>query len=461
MKRGLISLNAQSRQRERGQVLVLFVIFSVILFLAAVIAIDLGTYLWERQQIEIAVDAAALAGGLELPDDKVSAENEAFAFLQDNDPDVPLVACPGGESPQDGPCVQINFRCVVGDRDSNGVPDSSDIPATCNPGAGASWSCADQLCVAQCVFVGTNRCNVIDVEASKEVPLTFTSMLGLPPLLVSASQNGACKGYCGTAPTTSLDVVIVIDRSSSMSSSELAEVKEGALSVLEIFDPEFQHVALALLGAVNPSNPCVPEDPSNGGVWLIVPLSDDYQNADGSLNTSSLLVSTIQCIGNSSQGTNLGSPLSDSFTNRADALDELQINGREGVTQGMILFSDGAANEPDPMPGDDNPCGYANDRATVVKNENIEVFTIGYAVGSEICYDDSGSYAGARVTELLANMATDSADDQGHCANASAVTAENNDGDHFLCQADGGDLEIVFIAAASALSTGVRLIGPP
>lgn len=461
MKRRLISLNAQARHRERGQVLVLFVIFSVILFLAAVIAIDLGTYLWERQQIEIAVDAAALAGGLELPDDKVSAENEAFAFLQDNDPDVPLVACPGGESPQDGPCVQISFRCVVGDRDSNGVPDSSDIPATCNPGSGASWSCADQLCVAQCAFVGANRCNVIDVVASKEVPLTFTSMLGLPPLLVSASQNGACKGYCGTAPTTLLDIVLVIDRSGSLSSTELAEVKAGVMTALEYFDPQYHRVGLAVLGAANPSSTCQDLDPGSGGTWGLVPLSDDYKNADGSINTSSDLVSTVLCLQSSSQGTDLGSPLSDSFYNRPDALDELQTNGRADAIHGIILFTDGAANEPDPMPGDDNPCGYANDRATVIKNESIELFTIGYAVTTEQCNDDSGPYDYERTTELLADMANDSADDQGHCANASSVTAENNDGDHFLCQAEGGDLEIVFATAASALSTGVRLIGAP
>lgn len=454
-------LGHKASRRERGQVLVLFVLFSIVLFLAAVIAIDLGTYVWQRQQLEIAVDAAALAGGLELPDDGTAARNEALAFLGNNEPGVPFVTCPGGTTPDEAPCVQTTFRCLVGDRDSNGSPDSSDIPATCDPGGGASWSCADQLCVAQCVFAGANRCNVIDVFASKEVSLTFTRVLGLEPILISASVNGACKGYCGTAPTTLLDVMLVIDRSGSLSSSELAAVKNGVRTALEFFDPDYHQVGLAVLGASNPSNLCQDQAPGSGGTWLAVPLSDDYKNADGSLNTSSTLVSTINCLLSSSQGTNLGSPLSDSFYSRPDALNELQINGRVNAAKGIILFTDGAANQPDPMPGDDNPCQYANDRATVVKNDGIELFTIGYAVTTENCNDDSGPYDSERTTELLADMATNSADDQGHCANAASVTAENNDGDHFLCQAEGGTLDVVFATAASALSTGVRLIGPP
>lgn len=463
MKPGISYSLRQTRLKERGQVLVLFVLFSIVLFLAAVIAIDLGTYVWERQQLEIAVDAAALAGGLELPDDGVAAKDEALDFLGDNEPGVTFSECTGGQTPVDTPCVRTSFRCLVGDRDSNEIPDSSDIPATCYPGPGASWSCADQLCVTQCVFFGANRCNVIDVFASKEVSLTFTRVLGLSPILISASQNGACKGYCGTAPTALLDVMLVIDRSGSLSASELAAVKNGALTSLEYFDPQYHYVGLAVFGAAIPSDFCDSIDPGNGGTWLVVPLSDDYKNADGTINTSSDLVSTINCLETSSQGTNLGSPLSDSVFNRPDALDEFQANGRENAAQGIILFSDGAANEPDPMPGpgDDNPCEYANDRATVVKNESIELFTIGYAVTTEDCNDASGPYDDERTTELLADMATDSLDDQGHCLNAISITAENNDGDHFLCQAEGGDLDVVFATAASALAPGVRLIGPP
>ncbi len=447
MKAKLSSMLNRARQDERGQILIIFILVSAILFLVGVIAVDLGTYVWERQKLENAVDAAALAGGLELPDSGSNAVTVALQYMSINDP---------GVNPAD---VSTTFRCLVGDRDNNGSPDSSDVPAVCNPGAGATWACSDKLCISQCAFVGSNSCNVLVVDASKQVSLNFTRILGLPPILLTASQNGACRGFCGTAPTVPVDAIIVIDRSSSMSASELQDAKDGALAVLQIFDPDYQHVGLAVLGAGRPGDACHDQSPSSGGNWLVVGLSADYQNVDGSLNNSSALVSTINCLANSSQGTNLGSPLSDSTFSRPDALSELLNNGRPGVTKGIILLTDGAATDPTLSPN--NPCKYANDRATVVKSNDIEIYTIGYGIQSENCNDASGAYHSAQVTALLADMATDSADDHGHCSNATNIAAENADGDHFLCQAKGSDLQGVFLTAAGDLAPGVRLIGSP
>jgi hypothetical protein len=313
------------------------------------------------------------------------------------------------------------------------------------------------------------------ISASKDVSLTFTKLLNLPPIVLTASRTGACKGPCGEPPTVPLDVIIVLDRTPSMSWYELNDAKDGAFAVLEMFDPEIQHVGLAVLGAADPDNHCQEKAPdegssgwwcerwpwmcSPGGEWLVVPLSDDYQNADGSLNYSSELVSTLQCISTAdSQWTNLGSPLSDSAFNRPDALTELLASGRD-VKKGIIMLSDGAANEP----YDNSSCQYAYDRATVVKNEDVEIFTIGYGIENVTCRDSwyYSDYYNTRVTELLADMATDSLDDHGHCRYQSNIDAENSDGDHFLCQPKGGDLQIVFRAAAAALSTDIKLIPYP
>ena len=68
-------------------------------------------------------------------------------------------------------------------------------------------------------------------------------------------------------------------------------------------------------------------------------MSSNYQNANGSLNTSSLIVKTINCLNTSSVGTNLGDPMK-------AAKDYLVANGRPGVKKGIILMTDGAANEP-------------------------------------------------------------------------------------------------------------------
>ncbi len=445
MKKAIIQ---RIHRKERGQVMVLFILFSTLLFLAALMAIDLGTYVYELQQLEVAVDAAALAGGLELPESGINARNKALEYIALNDPDV---------DPDD---VSTTFRCLVGDRDGNGLPDPVDLPGVCDPGIGALFSCDGGLCISTCAFLGSNRCNMLVVQASKEVPLFFTNVLGLPPIYITASRNGACKGFCGNAPNTPLDVIIVIDRSGSMSSLDLADAKAGARAVLEIFDPQYQHVGLAVLGAGYGVNPCNDLHPSLGGEWLAVPLSSDYKNPDGSLNTSSELVSTINCLGNSSQGTDLGSPLNDDTYGAPDALTEL-LNSTRDVKKGIIFMTDGAANEPDPLPGPDNPCNYANIQANLVKNQDIEIFVIGYGIQNEFCNDENGTYDYQYATVLLAAMATDSADDHGHCLTPLAINAENNDGDHFLCQAKGSDLNIVFVSAASALAPGIRLIGVP
>jgi hypothetical protein len=111
------------------------------------------------------------------------------------------------------------------------------------------------------------------------------------------------------------------------------------------------------------------------------------------------------------------------------------------------------------------PCDYAVQQAAVAKavNPPIEVFTIGFGVEGATCQDElpGSPYVGALATEVLADMATDSLDDQGHCANAAAITAENADGDHFLCEARSGDLTPIFMQAAAALSAGIRLVPVP
>jgi hypothetical protein len=105
-------------------------------------------------------------------------------------------------------------------------------------------------------------------------------------------------------------------------------------------------------------------------------------------------------------------------------------------------------------------CDYAGQKAEAAKNADIEVFTIGFGVEDETCQYDTGfPYNGSPATTVLANMATDSEDDNGGCTSSSAIDAENADGDHFLCEAkDGSSLEEVFTAAAELLITGSKLV---
>jgi hypothetical protein len=113
------------------------------------------------------------------------------------------------------------------------------------------------------------------------------------------------------------------------------------------------------------------------------------------------------------------------------------------------------------------PCAYAAQQAAAAKalDPPIEIFTIGYGVGGMKCDSSSGErssspYSNRPVTQLLADMATDS-DDQGQCDTSSDIAAENADGDHFLCEAKTADLEPVFRQAAEMLAGGSRLVSIP
>jgi hypothetical protein len=153
-----------------------------------------------------------------------------------------------------------------------------------------------------------------------------------------------CRGACGGQVSNPLDVVMILDRTGSMSGGDMANAQAGAKSILQIFNPNIQHVALGVLGPSSISSTCsgpnaggpgVPA--SSGGSWIPVPLSSDYQNPDGSLNSASLIVRTISCLQTSSVGTDLGDPV-------LAAMNYLAANGRPNVHRAIILETDGAAN---------------------------------------------------------------------------------------------------------------------
>ncbi|MEX1253828.1 MAG: pilus assembly protein TadG-related protein [Dehalococcoidia bacterium] len=300
--------------------------------------VDVGNFLHERAQLQTVVDAAALAAAQELPDNDTMADDVALEYAAANHPTLDLSN------------VNSTFYCFVGDDDDNGVPDANDIPAACNPGSNAAWTCGGGACASPCFPNEGDKCNTISVGAENSVSFIFAPVIGMEEADTGTIHAAACHGACGGPAAGPLDVVMIIDRSSSMSSSELNDAKTAARAVLDIFNPAQQHVALGVLGASDPSNLCNDEDPDDGGTWLAVPLSSDFKNSDGTLNTSSSLVSTINCLTSSSQGTNLGSPINDEAYGQPDAMSHLLTSGRPGVKKAIILFTDGAANQPTSTP---------------------------------------------------------------------------------------------------------------
>ncbi len=444
---------------ERGAIAVLFAFILIVLFAAVAFAVDLSRLFHERQVLQNAVDFGALAGGMELPVQGSAqaqvAYDEAMRVTLDNNLRL--------NSSQ----VNITFKCVVGDRDQNGTPDPEDVPFVCGPAATGSWSAGTwrlkgTKAVHDCDPYAGDKCNTISVRSARDVPYIFAPIIGFKQGNTGSVSAASCKGACGAA-SSPLDVVIVFDRTGSMSVADVANAKNGALSVLDFYDSSQQHVGMVALPYGRPSNKCVVNDPqlypqSAASFWQVTPISSDYDRADGTLNTSSQLVQNINCLQRSptvvvrvngvvktnAGHTNLGDPL--------DAAREmLQNQGRSNVPDVIIFETDGEANQPDGL----QPCAYLNNKANIAKAADQTIFTLGYGLGTKQCSrDTSGRYHNAYATTNLADAATNSTDDHpGGCA-----ATENKDGDNYFCTPASADLEPVFRQIAAASVGSARLI---
>lgn len=275
-------------------------VFAMVVLLGfTALAIDVGFFLRHRALVQQAVDAAALAGAQELPGSQAGAEQAAKDYAEKNgvDPDS----------------VEVEFRCTSG------------YAIACDP--------------------SEDKWDTIQVSGQLDVPFFFAPVLALAgaegecflgtcPVVNSAA---GCRGLCGGQPTVPVDAVMILDRTGSMSNGDLANAKNAARTLMETFDPDYHQVGLAVLGAGQSYNdPC---DDALPGAWLVDELATDYQTSDGSLNYGSKIVQDVNCLDQSSQGTNLGNPIE-------AAVAELQAHGRPDVTHGLVLLTDGAANQP-------------------------------------------------------------------------------------------------------------------
>jgi hypothetical protein len=344
----------------------------------------------------------------------------------------------------------------------------------CNPGNNVSgqWICEDGVCVEPCVPAEGDQCNTIVVGSAASVPFRFGSAVGVDSGRTQVVVSAACRGPCGAPPTGPLDLVVIVDRSSSMSTADLTNAKDGAKAVLTDLDPARQHVAFGVLGPSQTGTSCsganspaygLPASAAQYGAvypgdltkWVPVgltgtgaPVNQSYLNVDGSLNTGSTIVKAINCMTTSSTGTNLSTPIK-------MARQYLAANGRSGVPKGIILETDGSPNYNSAGSASDYTCAAAATEAGSAKSAGIELFTIGFGVGpSDLCPDTSGTYQGQSVTFALAAMATTSADD-------GCNDAENDDGDHFFCQPKNEDLKSVFVTAVSQLTGATKLVKLP
>jgi hypothetical protein len=329
-----------------GQTLPLVAVFMMSLLLAAGLTIDLGNAYRVKQSLQASAEAAAAAGADNLPD------------------------------PSSAVAAARAYASGAGGKDSIAGAGPVSVTAKANCATGPRF-CAPA--------------NTIQVTESADVPTYLLHLIGVDHVNVSVHAQ-ACSP-CGALP---LDVMVVLDRSGSMTGQKLAIAKHGVLSFLGDMDPTLDKVGLVVLPpAASMAAKCGPGLSVNynlaSAAYLLVPLSKAYASSVGNLNQSSDLVSTLNCV-QPGGGTAYGNAL-----DAAQA--ELDRDGRQGVQKVIIFLAGGGANTgpsylPATSPYRTNPCRQSIKIAAGSKAAGVLVYSIGYDMaveGAKPCYAADGS----------------------------------------------------------------------
>lgn len=393
---------------ERGQVIVLTVLSLIVLVGLAGFVIDVGHAYQVSRQLQGAADAAALAGAVNLPDGSAAvAAAKLYGVTPGNKNAHPNLA---------GATETITATCVTS-------------------------------------LTGCYPSNVLKITESINVDTTFLKVLGVNTIPITI-RSTAC-GPCGGRPA---DIVLVFDRTGSMcmdfngnndpSCAKLENARQGMLTLLKAVDPAFDRVALVELPPASGlgaacSTPVSGSYDSRSSAWLLAPLSNNYQNANKTLNNSSAIVSTINC-------TQAGG-----YTAYADAIDkaqaELTANGRPDAEHDIVFFTDGAANYgpsyyPTTSPYRTTPCHQGINSANAAKGRGTIVYAIGYTLnamggGSNRCQ----------------SMSPSGPDESPAITAYTALSQIASRSDTFFNQPTAGSLNAIFARVASMI-TGPRLV---
>ena len=197
------------------------------------------------------------------------------------------------------------------------------------------------------------------------VPLVLGGLFGQSSVAISATATASSSGSGGP-----LDVILIVDTTASMNSSDTSCSKAGATrltcatagaqALLQGFAPSQVHVGLMLFPGLTASSQAKYEydcstSPSPSiakysasPVYQAVALSSDYKVADTStsLNTNSNLVRALKGgPTNCQEGMDAIGGVSTYYAGViAAAQSSLQTSGRSGVQKVIIFLSDGDAN---------------------------------------------------------------------------------------------------------------------
>jgi Flp pilus assembly protein TadG len=306
------------RDGERGQSLPLVIIMFIVLCGFVGLTIDVGFGLLQKRRLQAAVDMGALSGAQKLPG--TDAGSDATSF------------------------TRANFAL-------------------------ASDQHVDVTATTSCMVSGCRDHDRLRLTARTETPTFFVRLFGIDHWTVAA--KGAACGPCDSSVAT-FDVVVVLDRSGSMSGQDMTDAREGIRELLGYFDPERDRVALAVLESADSrapyfstgTAPCESDRSSfssssylasaytgYGGAagafmdgtssdhdaWVVVDLDhgDGFKNANGTLKSSSPFLSALDCVKDGGS-TPIGPAMQ-------AATDELEANGRPDSVKVIVYLGDGGA----------------------------------------------------------------------------------------------------------------------
>jgi Flp pilus assembly protein TadG len=444
----MMSESLQQRARsERGQTVPIIAIFLGVLIGCTGLAIDVGNAWLQKRRLQSSVDLALLAAAQKLPNTTV-ASSDATAYTVTN-----------------------------WNKETN-------LPVATSTSTG-------------CVVTGCSRADKITLSATVHVPTFFVRLFGVSDWTVKA-QGAAC-GPCDSS-ANKFDVMVVLDRSYSMclsssggynGCSDISNAVEGIKALLQFFNTQSDRVGLVLLGptddkspfdhagAASPCDTANPGDyavsgkgrfygtvgdfmdgtPSSYDTWVVAPLANDFKSSDGSLNASSRLVSTLNCV-----EPKFWTPIAPAID---EARKELINKARAGATKVLVYFGDGGGTV-QPMKRDANgnplatqswytpttgnnllPCHDAVAQAQRAKDAGIDVYTIGYdlnASDANTCYknnkplDATQKESGIDARSTMQQMATPG-------------------GTHFYEKATPGEVYSIFNAVGHEITSGgTRLV---
>jgi Flp pilus assembly protein TadG len=325
----------RARRQESGQVTTFVVVAMIALIGMVAFVVDVARIYTAHRTLQATADAAATAGALELPD-PVNAVTVARAYSAG-------LGAKNERTDLQNVTTTVTTKCL------NGIP--------CNPA------------------------NTVVVREEADVDLFFARILGIDTAHVAVRSTAAAGG--GTPKP--FDVMIVMDRSGSMCQpcSKWTNARDGMLAFVGAMNPTLDRIGLAVFApADSVSQRCgSPQSSfynSSSNPYVVVSLSgpQNWRNPpDGPLNTSSNLVSTINCI--RTGGITAGA------TAVSKAWTELQNNGRPEADDVIIFMSDGEQNYGPTYYAASSgyrrrPCQEAVAQAGLAKTGGAIVYAIGY-----------------------------------------------------------------------------------